>query len=106
PYHQEGFADDMAGHLRATLKAVGEYDRYLDDLHAFSPEPVRHFDLEAIAVGIDLLKIDSSQRVLSETFIPASRIRVRHPGNDLDVLGCSLAQHQPAQRPVDDANPI
>src|SRR4051794_35660312 len=46
------------------------------------------------------------ERPSPKTFVSASRIRERHASYDLDILGRAFTQHQAAQRPIDNTNPI
>src|SRR5690348_11450905 len=61
---------------------------------------MRHFNLEAVTVGLDLIQLDCFQGPSPETFVSPGRIGKRHPGNDLNIFRRAFAQDQSAQRPV------
>src|SRR5205823_5095610 len=96
----------MAGHFGVPLETIRKNDRHLHYFHALTPEFVRHLNLETVAVGPDLIEIDRLQRPAAEALVPARWIGETHAGDDLDVFGGAFAQHQPAQRPVNNPNPI
>src|SRR5437764_14929064 len=96
----------MARHFGVALETIGKNDRHLQYFHALTPEFVRHLDLETVAIGPDLIEIDRLQRPAPETLISARWIGERHPGHDLHIFGRALAQHQTAQRPINNADAI
>src|SRR6185369_7854678 len=71
PDHAQRLAHNTLVHLGVSLKTVGENNRHLDDLHPLTPDLVRHFDLEAVAVRLDLIELDRVQRAPAETFVAA-----------------------------------
>src|SRR5690349_17485958 len=89
-----------------SLEPVGKNDWHLNDFHSLTPQLVRHLNLEAVAVGADCIQIDGLERAAPKAFVAASRISKRHAGNDFDVFGGALTQHQTAERPVNDADAI
>src|SRR5207248_4819509 len=97
---------NVAGHFGVALKSIRKNDRHFDDLHALTPQLVRHLDLKTVAIGVDLIEMDGFQSAAAEAFVAAGWVGERHAGNYLDILGRAFAQHQPAERPIDDANAI
>ena len=58
----DGLADDALRQLRLAGAAVAELDRELDDAPAGADQPVRHLDLEAVALGRDRLEVHRLER--------------------------------------------
>jgi hypothetical protein len=104
--HDEGFADDMAGHLGLSAKALGKNDGHFHDLHTLAPDFVGHLNLETVAVRTDSVEINGLKRAAAETFEPPGRIAEGHAGNEPDIFGGAHAEHEAAQRPVDDADAV
>ena len=50
--HEDGFADDVAGHLGFAVQAFGEDDGDFHDLHALPPDFMGHLDLKAVTIGM------------------------------------------------------
>src|SRR4051812_34242318 len=96
----------MAGHFRMPLEAVGKNDGYFHDVHALAPEPMRHLDLKTVTIRTHIIEAERLQRASPETFVAAGRVGKGHSRNDLDVFSGALAEDQPAERPVDDPNPV
>jgi len=86
--------------------AVGEGDGDLGDAQALAPDFMSQFDLEAVSVRVDVLQVDGLERRATEALEPARRIGEGHARDQLHVAGGAEAQEQPAQGPVDDANPL
>ena len=97
PDADEGFADNVAGHFGTALHAFGEDDGDFDDVESLPPDFVRHFDLEAVAVGADLVEVDGFEGAPAKTFVAAGRVGEGHAGDDAHVVGRGLAQHQALQ---------
>lgn len=73
-HEQQGLDDDAEGHLgRATLP-VDELDLYFDDAATRSGHPVRHLDLEAVAVESHGGEIEPGDDVGPVGAEPAGRI--------------------------------
>ena len=51
PNHDERLANDVAGHFRMALEAVGENNWDLDDFQALPPKAMSHLDLKAIRLN-------------------------------------------------------
>src|SRR5207249_10542756 len=86
-----------------TVDPVGEHNGHFDDGHTLPPEAMGHLDLEAVTVGADLAQVDGQERAAAKTFVAAGRVGKRHAGDDSDVRSSAFAEHQSAERPVDDA---
>src|SRR5437762_14164804 len=67
---------------------------------------MRHFNLKAVAIGIDPIEINRFQRSATETFEAARGISERHASDYLHVFGRSQAEHETMQWPIDHANAI
>lgn len=106
PNHHQCLPNNMARHFRMALEPISKNDRDFHYFHPLTPQAMRHFDLETISVRAHLLQMNCLQGSSPETFISARRIGERHSRNDLHVFRRALAQHQPAQRPVNNPNAI
>jgi hypothetical protein len=50
PDHPKRFADNMSGHFRPALGALGKNNRHLDDFESLPPEFMRHFNLKTVII--------------------------------------------------------
>ena len=73
--------DDLFRHLGCAGAPVDEENRYLFHTEAAAPDKKVHFDLESVAVGFYLFKIQPFQNLAAEAFKTAGRVLNRHPGN-------------------------
>jgi hypothetical protein len=103
PDHEKGFADDATGHLGCALVSIGKDDGNFDDAHTLAPEPMGHFDLEAVPIGSDLSEIDGFESAPPKTFESAGWIGEWHACNDLNVACGAETQQKSAEGPVDDS---
>ena len=78
------------------VKSLGENDGHLDDPHALAPKLVGHLDLEAVAVGMDLVEFAGLESAAPKALVTPGRVGDGHAGNDPDIGRSTLAQHQPA----------
>ena len=62
PDDPQGFPDDFALHFGGALEAVGEDDGNFADAQALPPEFVGHLNLEAVAIGMYVRKVNGLQR--------------------------------------------
>ena len=106
PDHEDGFVDYLARDLGGALEAVGEDDGDFDDAHALAPEFVGELDLEAVAVGADVIEVDGFQGVTAEAFEAAGGIAEGHAGDDADVEAGAHAEDEAGEGPVDDADAV
>ncbi|MFM1943061.1 MAG: hypothetical protein RI897_2043 [Verrucomicrobiota bacterium] len=88
------------------MVAVGEDDGDLGDPEALAPDFMGHFDLEAVAVGVDPLEVEVFECGSAEAFEAPGGVGEGHSGDDLDVLGCPHAEQQSTEGPVDHAYAI
>src|SRR6267143_4169146 len=73
------FEHDRLAHLRAAGRAVDERDRDLDRLEARALRPIRHLDLEGVALRRDRVEVDRLEHAPSEALEAACRILHAHP---------------------------
>src|SRR5256885_7584673 len=60
---------DLARHLRFANPAVQEDDRRLNDLVSLLQDPIRHLDLEGIALRLHCIQIDVLQHLTPVTAV-------------------------------------
>ena len=65
---------------------------------------MRQFNLKAVADRANVVEVEGLERASAETFVAAGRVGERHAGDKRNIFAGAAAQHQPAQRPVDDAD--
>src|ERR1022692_5017031 len=87
-----------------SLRAFGENDRHFNDFESLPPKFVGQLDLKAIAVGADFIQVEGLERAAAKTFVAAGRVAEWHAGDERHIFAGEPAQHQPAERPVDDAD--
>src|SRR5581483_10943291 len=65
--------DDGPAHLRASLRAVAEDDRHLDDAEALAAGAERRLDLKDVAGGVDVGEVDRLEDAAAEALEASGR---------------------------------
>src|SRR5207248_10576768 len=74
----DGLEDDRPAHLRRTLGAVDEADRHLDYAKALADRAIRAFDLERVALRVNVVEGDRLEHVAPVALEASSQVAHAH----------------------------
>lgn len=100
PAHEDGFAKDGGVHFGLSEFAVDEKDRDLLDAKAFLEGAPSHLDLEGVAFGSDVIKIDGFEDFAAEALETACEIADREAEDGAGVEATATAEDLAAYRPI------